>query len=239
MQFYALVNYAAHDYFNRLVSTYNINSPQSIDISAHWQGNDKSNYWFGGVPFRSEVKVSRNKNGVYRNSDGIYAVVVHELTHKAHYRMDNGAFGISTSGKSKLFLRESWAVCVERQATNDKYQQLFTQYGLGNYIASNLLNTTWTVRTWRGNEQQTLVVDLDEYSEVFVDLMDNINQNTINPALPQDNVSGYTLNQIQSSLKTSRTVNDFFSRLRSMHNNPTENNTIPIQDYANDIVNGL
>ena len=60
-----------------------------------------------------------------------------------------------------------------------------------------------------------------------------------NDDLPVDRVSGYTLNQIQSSLKTSRTVNDFFTRLRSMHNNPTEDNLQPIQDYANTIVNSL
>ena len=184
------------------------------------------------------MKVSRNKNGVYRNSDGIYAVVIHELTHKAHYRMDNGAFGIF-GGKKLLFLRESWAVCVERQATNDKYQQLFTQYGLGNYIASNLLNTSFPIRTWRGDRQDQTVAEQDEYSEVFIDLMDNHNQSTSNASFPNEIVTGYTLNQIQSSLKTSRTVNDFFTRLRSMHNNPTEDNLQPIQDYANTIVNSL
>lgn len=239
MQFYALVNNAAWDYFNRVVPTYNINNPSSIEISAHWSGNGKSNYVFDAVPFRSEVKVSRNRSdGTYRGSDGIYAVVIHELTHKAHYRMDNGAFGIF-GGKKALFLRETWAVCVETQATNDKYQSWFTEHGLGDYIASNHQNTGWTVRTWRGNEQQTLVEDQDEYSEVFVDLMDNVNQSTINPALPNDNVTGYTLHQIQTALNSSRTVDQFFTRLRNLYTNPTENNLQPIQDYANTIVNNL
>src|SRR5690606_20863387 len=100
-------------------------------------------------------------------------------------------------------------------------------------------NTGWTVRTWRGNEQQTLVEDQDEYSEVFVDLMDNVNQSTINPALPNDNVTGYTLHQIQTALNSSRTVDQFFTRLRNLYTNPTENNLQPIQDYANTIVNNL
>lgn len=239
MQFYALVNNAAWDYFNRVVPTYNINSPNTIEISAHYNGNGHSNYYFDAVPFRSEVKISRtNSAGNYRRSDGIYAVVIHELTHKAHYRMDNGAFGIF-GGKSLLFLRETWAVCVETQATNDKYQSWFTEHGLGDYEASDLLNNGWEISTWRGNEQQTLVVNQDEYSEVFIDLMDNFNQNTINPALPNDNVTGYTLHQIQTALNSSRTVDQFFTRLRNLYNNSTENNLQPIQDYANTIVNSL
>ena len=48
-----------------------------------------------------------------------------------------------------------------------------------------------------------------------------------------------TLNQIQTVLKTSRRVDQFFRRLRNLYNNSTENNLQPIQDYANTIVNNL
>lgn len=241
MQFYALVNNAAWDYFDRVVSTYQINNPQNIEISAHWEGNDKSNYYFGGIPFRSEVKVSRRKNGTYRGSDGVYAVVVHEMTHKGHYRMDNGAFGIF-GGKKALFFRESWAKCVERQATNDKYQSLFNQYILGNYIASDLTGNQYSghiIRTWGGDRQLRTAAEQNEYSEVLIDLMDDYNQSTRSTIYPVDNVSGYTLHQIQSAMNGKRTVDSFFDNLRSMYNNPTENNLQSIQDYANTIVNSL
>lgn len=238
MQFYALVNNAAWDYFDRVVPTYQINNPQTIDISAHWEGNDKSNYVFGGIPFRSEVKVSRNKNGVYRGSDGIYAVVIHEMTHKGHYRMDNGAFGIF-GGSKALFFRETWAKCVERQATNDKYTQWFVGFNIGPYVASYLVGTTLPVRTWDGDRQLRTVANQDEYSEVFIDLMDNFNQSTWNNTLPNEIVTGYTLNQIQTALNNSRSVDTFFEKLRNSYVNPTENNLQPIQDYANTIVNSL
>ena len=48
-----------------------------------------------------------------------------------------------------------------------------------------------------------------------------------------------TLNQIQTALNSSRTVSGFFTRLRNLYNNPTENNLQPIQDYAHTIVNSL
>lgn len=238
MQFYALVNNAAWYYFNTVVVVSGLNSPNTVEISAHWSGNDKSNYYFDAVPFRSEIKISRNKNGVYRGSDGVFASVIHEMTHKGHYRMDNGAFGIF-GGKSLLFLRESWASCVEYSVTNSRYNMLFHVYNFGPYIASNLINSSYSIRTWGGERQFRTVAQQDEYSEAFIDLMDIYNQSSWSSTLPNERVRAYTLSQIQGALNNSRTVNDFFDKLRANYNNTTENDLIPIQNYANDIVSSL
>lgn len=241
-QFYALINNAAWDYFDRVVPAYGVYNPGSIEISGHYNDH-KSNYWFGWIPFRSEVKIGgKYKDGSRKRSDAVYATVIHEITHKGHYKMDSQAFNsIAGSGaKHKKFLRESWAECVETIATNDKYRLYFNQYGLGNYVSSPLW--TWEdnlIRTWNGNRQYTTIANMNEYSSLMIDLMDHYNQRSWSSTLPDDRVQGYTLQQIQTALNNSHTVNAFFDKLRLLYFNSTENNLQPIQDYANTIVNDL
>lgn len=69
--------------------------------------------------------------------------------------------------------------------------------------------------------------------------MFNYNQNGTDKTRPNEIVTGYTLNQIQTALNNSRSVDTFFKNLRDIYINPTENNLQPIQDYANTIVNSL
>ncbi len=69
--------------------------------------------------------------------------------------------------------------------------------------------------------------------------MDIYNQSSWSSTLPNERVRAYTLSQIQGALNNSRTVNDFFDKLRANYNNTTENDLIPIQNYANDIVSSL
>jgi len=222
-QFYALINNAAWDYFNRVVPVYGIYNPYTIEISGHYNGK-KSNYWFDWVPFRSEVKIGgKNGDGIRKRSDAIYATVIHEMTHKSHYKMDWKAFsGIAGNGaKHKLFLRESWAICVETIATNDKYGQYFNQYGIRGYVASvsyyGQIN-----REWKTYKQYETVAEMDEYSPVFIDLIDNINQKNLSYVYPEDRVSGYTLKQIQTALNGSHTIGAFGNKLKSLYNNPTK-----------------
>jgi hypothetical protein len=239
-QFYALINNAAWDYFNRVVPVYGIYNPVTIEISGHYNDN-KSNYWFGWVPFRSEVKIGgKKKDGSRKKSDEVYATVIHEITHKGHYKMDWKAFNsiAGSSAKHKLFLRESWALCVETIATNDKYGQYFNQYGLGSYTAS--ISSPWQInRLWKTYKQYEKVADIDEYSPAFLDLIDNINQRNISQYYPQDRVSGYTLKQIETALKDSYTIGTFGNKLKLLYNNPTEQFIGDIINYSQTIINNL
>ncbi len=242
MQFYALINHAAWDYFNRVVPVYGIYNPGSIEISGHFNDHN-SNYWFGFVPFRSEVKIgAKESDGSRKKSDEIYATVIHEMTHKAHYKMDPGVFNsiAGTAAKHKKFLRESWAECVETQATNDRYTSYFTQYALGNYVSSPLQGwATNVIRTWNGERQYATLASMDEYSSLIIDLMDNFNQNNFNNIYPVDRVSGYTLKQIQTALNSSYTVDSFYDKLESLYNNSTEVHLNTFKTNANTIVNSL
>lgn len=239
-QFYALINNAAWDYFNRVVPTYGIYNPTTIEISGHYN-SDKSNYWFGWVPFRSEVKIGgKHSDGTRKRSDAIYATVIHEITHKSHYKMDGQAFNsIAGSGaKHKLFLRESWAVCVETVATNDKYKQYFNQHSLGNYVAS--ISYSWQInRLWKTYKQYETVGEMDEYSPAFIDLMDYNNQKTFSSSYPEDRVSGYTLSQIQTALNGSHTILAFGNKLKLLYNNPTEQFVDDIINYSETVIDGL
>lgn len=162
------------------------------------------------------------------------------MTHKSHYKMDSGAFNSfgGSAAKHKLFLRESWAECVETIATNDKYRQLFTQYSLGNYIAS-VSRVTDINRLWNTYRQYIRVEDMDEYSPALIDLIDDVNQRDFSANLPQDRVSGYTLTQIQTALNGSHTVNAFYNKLFNLYNNSTKVHLDTIKGYANTVVNNL
>lgn len=239
-QFYALINNSAWDFFTRVVPTYGVYDPKAIEISGHYNDH-KSNFWFGWVPFRSEVKIGgKYSDGNRRRSDALYAVVIHEITHKSHYKMDSQAFN-SIAGnvaKHKKFLRESWADCVSTIATNDKYQQLFTQNSLGNYRASNSV-AGQIDRLWNTRKQYERVSDMDEYSPALIDLIDNINQNELNDQLPIDRVSGYTLRQIQTALNGSHTIDAFGNKLKLLYNNPTEIFVDDVTTYSQTVIDNL
>ena len=56
----------------------------------------------------------------------------------------------------------------------------------------------------------------NNYNPLFVDLEDNFNQNSSNPSLPNDVVSGYTLSLIQSNvLSDSYGLTSLRNRLKS------------------------
>lgn len=242
-QFYALINNAAWDYFNRVVPTYGVYNPQKIEISGHF--NDyQSNYWFGFVPFRSEVKLGgKYSNGTRKKSDAIYGTVIHEMTHKSHYKMDSGAF-IALSGgsaaKNRLFLRESWAETVETVATNDKYAQYFSQYGLGSYVASNNNNTgSSMIKTMNGRRQYETISQMNEYTSLIYDVIDTYNQGAYSSIYHQDLVSGYTLLQVQSALNNSHTATAFYDKLYNNYTNSTKVHLTTLKGHANTVISNL
>ena len=75
----------------------------------------------------------KNTNCDYRQSDGIYATTVQELTHASHRELDVGMFSIfGFNDCSKTLLMESWTEGVEPIVTSDRYWALDSRY-----VASN------------------------------------------------------------------------------------------------------
>jgi hypothetical protein len=243
--FYALIHNASADYTFDWVtnSGFMLSRPWwGIRISAKFNSTGSNFLGFlsnsivptsGITPlFIAEIRVSRydgnNDNRVYRGSDGIYATRTHELTHAGHYGMDPKMF-VGIGGlfdvKQRDLLIESWAEGVETIVTNHRYDRIAP--------GSNL--------NWNAVRQRQSVRPLNEplaisnYTPIFIDLEDNFNQNfefsTFVPTPPIDRVNGYTITQMQESLRSSRTLVQLENRLRDTHANPTENNLAELFEY--------
>lgn len=232
--FFALIHNASYDYYNRCLSLYGLHSPGNLNITAQYNGSgsDSGAQWY---PFNSAIRISRLSGSTYRGSDGIYATTIHELTHSGHRKMDSGMFSwFHDTNKERLLMTESWAEGVETILTNDRYNNLFATNRYGIYRGTNRNNTNALTQGWNGFRQHRTALEMDEYTPLVIDLVDNLNQNTLNTLnnLPVDMVSGYTLSQIQFALKTSRTLNTWENRLKTFYTNPTKNNVNTVFDYA-------
>jgi hypothetical protein len=211
--FYAMINNAAFDYFDRVVSTYKIQRPDYFQriVGKKWYTNGSSHATIGLLaPFAGyDITITIGSGGRYRGSDGIYATTVHELTHKGHQNLDRGMFSVfSVSSKDRLILKESWAEGVETVVTNDRYFGLTAFY-----------NSTQPGDNGRWNSFRQILVaeNMNEYTPIVDDLIDTFNQGLADPARPFDNVSGFTLNQIQGALNNSRNPNDWFNALKNLN----------------------
>ena len=122
--------------------------------------------------------------GNYRKTYTIYGTVIHELAHQSHQRyMSTIQFWQVSS-----FIKESWARCVQCILTTHHYQN---DLGKTGYVHLN------NVQDW---SPQIDGEDGDQYTPIFIDLIDNRNQNEEDPSWCEDNVSGYTLEEIQNNI---------------------------------------
>ncbi|SFU71014.1 hypothetical protein SAMN05216480_11536 [Pustulibacterium marinum] len=232
--FYALVHNAAYDYYSRAVNTFGLKKPNQswLRISAKFNNTiGQSNHLDinpnGQIPFipllsfYSEIRVGRKSQGTYAGSDRIYGTVVHEMTHASHYRLDRNFFANWPSCERIGPMAESWAEGAETILTNDRYNQLSNNYV--STQAQNNANLFNAGLTNHNDRLQTLTIaDIDEYTPIVVDLIDNLNQNTPgfwSGVQPIDNVSGYTLSQIQSALNISRGIDGWKKRIMNINGN--------------------
>lgn len=233
-KFYALIHNAAYDYYSRIVNVYNISNPGFFKrivgknwyyASSHYVNSFQSTFSF------YDIRITIGSNGTYRGSDGIYATTIHELTHAGHRNMDSGMFSTFHSGScNRAVLVESWAEGVETIVTNDRYNILTSN----NYQSSQLGGGRWN-----SFRQRQTVAQMNEYTPIVEDLIDNLNQNSINSARPLDRVNGYNLNQVQNSINNCRDIDCWENKLRDNYSNPTENNLKELFDYVRAVRNNM
>lgn len=238
-QFYALVHNAAYDFYDRAVGKFGLHHPNQswLRISARYNGEISDSRhsdinvngeipWVPILALKSEIQVGRLTRGAYQGSDLIYGVVIHEMTHASHYRMDR-TFFLNTRGAGCTLqtMAESWALGVETVVTNDRYLGLNPNYVGSNNISD--ISTDINKRLYNSDRQEKLIEHKSdyEYTPIVIDLVDDFNQKVqINDqSLPIDRVRGYTLKQIQTSLNTSRGPHTWKERIKSQHTNATEN----------------
>jgi len=233
-QFFALVHNASFDYYDRCLNQYGLHNPGNLNITAKINGTG-SNAGPQWIPLNSAIRISKNGGNGYRGSDGIYSTTVHELTHSGHRKMDPGMFSVFHLGnKERLVMKESWADGVETILTNDRYNNIFATNGYGNYRSTNSFYQFQLIRFWNGHKQNQTQNQMNAYTPLIADLVDNFNQRVQlgNNELPNDLVSGYTLSQIQSALNNSRTLTEWKNKLVNNYNNPTEGFIDNLFDYA-------
>ena len=168
-----------------------------------------------------------------KRADRVYAVTTHELAHAAHWDMDRSTFGLLVTGayigklKSSEAVIESWANGVEWQFAMERYRNTFNLTGYEYY------SDVWIRGFSNGNYQAQRLLGFNQfdweltYTSIVVDMIDNDNQRNTrghggSAAYPQDQVAGYTISQIEQSLKGSGTWQIWRNQMISKHNNATK-----------------
>lgn len=134
----------------------------------------------GGINFHGADIIIWGYDG-YDNpfeTDDILAGTIHELTHWSHRRY----LGSSSFSLVQPCISESWAFCVEWYIMTHLYPNSFGPHG---YKDGH--------QTWLANVPN----HFGNYTPVFVDLMDSYNQRQTSSDYCNDNISGYTLAEIQ------------------------------------------
>jgi hypothetical protein len=143
-------------------------------------------------------------NGTKKPTNGLYGSVSHELGHQVHSQ----TVGNIQFWRSTKIIRESWAEAVEWAMTNEEYHELGIKYGISaakDYDHQYNFHAGWPL------------VDEKDYSPVFIDLIDSINQaKEIGPEHPNDLISQYTISYINHHLLN---VSDISSLKRELSGN--------------------
>jgi hypothetical protein len=220
---YAHVHRAAWNYYYN--NTFGVMSPPLATFGAlggkiHLgtkQGTGRSHYFaFNSAWKASEVKLIFDPT--FDDGQRIFVTTIHELTHAAHWSigMSYGAYCLNIGQAGRM--AESWAQAVGWHITRIVY------------APSNPTNDSrvdydnWqdiTLATM--GKPATCISNGAWYTPLFIDLIDNYNQNSYNANYPVDNASGYTITELESFLRA-RPTNWYMYReyLINNSNNATE-----------------
>ncbi len=155
-----------------------------------------------------DIKVWGKDDGIYKPIDRIFATTTHELGHMSHWHLigiDNYAF----TGK---VIYESWADAVEWALTNDEYHKMGARFGGTEAIEYDC--------QWTNQEDWPINVSDIDYTPIFIDLMDDINQRDElhfgSSSYPNDLVEGFTLQYLQDEiLKDARGISSLHTSVKA------------------------
>jgi hypothetical protein len=212
---YAHIHRAAYTYY--YANTFGIKTPpernlfklQRLHIGAmDASGRSKWLAILKFIYFPQVIVYSRFASGTRYSGEQIFGTTIHELAHASHWGM-----GYTTSQYVleaifiEPFLPESWATGVEAVITSRIYND---NYGQGQ---------SWTL-SWILDDAG--IFNVGGYTPIVWDLIDDYNQRTKGESYPIDNVSGYTLPQLEWALFHASTWHGWRNAIRDLYNNPTE-----------------
>ncbi|RAJ12162.1 hypothetical protein [Olleya aquimaris] len=167
-----------------------------------------------------------------KNSDEVYSTTIHEIAHASHWVnnvfvyddiVQDAFLGHSAAIRNNnRRLLESWATTVEIAFALERYTNVFNVAGY-EYLY--------------GNFQNLMIQDQNHYTSGGWDMIDDINQRT-DPDFgngdldfPADNVSGYSITQLENALFTANSWWKWRDNIINMYDNPTEGNLFEL--FAN------
>ena len=189
---YAHIHRAAYTYYYQH-SRWGIKSPprdgkllkQRIHIGAMDKAGRAHYFDFNKFFTTPQIKLYRyDSNGAEQASIDLFATTIHELAHASHWEMcySYGQYVIDFIVNSAK-IPESWASCVEHVITSDIY------------------NTNHYDLQWKQLSDFIWPAENRGYTPLFIDCIDVYNQRDWGSRYPIDRVSGYTLSQIENSIK--------------------------------------
>lgn len=203
-EFYATIFRATHHYYYKDIKGL-IRPPQNyswktkIKIRAKYETNDKLN--------GQHCKDCRwfgvlSRIYIYNpqeNTSDIYATTIHELAHASHWELRRGKWNDNNLPKK---VKESWATGVQWELTKMVYPDYKGRWrSTGDYtlVVSDMIDTSTTDDTNYG------------YGYLSADGK-------------KDQVSGYTIRQIEDVLSTTSSWNDWKNNIKNKYNNDTKDN---------------
>jgi hypothetical protein len=200
---YAIIHRAANDYYYN--NPFGIQSPPQnewynniLSISAFdWEQVDPNGEirpWLRWIG-GAEIRIYKPS----RNARDIYATTVHELAHASHWDLA-GRFEFYTADD---IVAESWARGVQWEFARRVYAGYSISYSRRDYtgVVQDMIDDFKTTTS-------------DWHSIYTVNLFKSYN----------DQVNGYTLQQIEQALKSAKTFNQWRDNLKNLYTNGTENN---------------
>ena len=149
-----------------------------------------------------------------RSAMETYATTIHELAHASHYNMSHWHFKNTPDHEKRI--NESWARGVQWELTRMKYL---------NYLGG----TASKVYT------QVVVDMIDPHPPIDPATNKPRDINNGSEKLDVDNVTGYTIRQIEDALNEKRSWTDWRNSIINRYDNGTEENLDELFDYwAND-----
>ena len=122
-----------------------------------------------------------------RKPHQIIQTAFHELGHRSHLNF----VGKNKFVQTNKFIKESWAVCIAWAMIRSYYA---SQGVTLSEHDGHIRHYQYLIPGTKQGDECT------PYTAIFVDLMDTYNQHSYYNELPNDNISNYTLKQIQDNL---------------------------------------
>lgn len=157
---------------------------------------DQSGFGYAdGTGILPDIRIWRYVNGQEQISDEIFSTTIHETAHLSHTELMN--WDLIQFQQVSIKIAESWAVAVQWQITSMEYKELgIFNYGNPDFTATEITRLRNAYQYWSPNISEN-------YTSVFIDLVDNVNQFSVSyngrqPSGVNDTVIGYTLASIES-----------------------------------------